>query len=132
MFSSSNDHQDWTPVILSGKKPISSGVAKISIETKRSDEERARAARNYALETESEIFHVPEIPHSLSQEISKARMAAKLTQKELAQKLNLQPSVIAGYENGKAIPDGQILQKIAKALNTKFQSKIIKPKVERV
>lgn len=131
MFSST-DHQDLTPVILSGKKPISSGVSKISIETKRSDEERARAARNYALETESEIFHVSEIPHSLSQEISKARMAAKLTQKELAQKLNLQPSVIAGYENGKAIPDGQILQKIAKALNTKFQSKIIKPKVERM
>ena len=46
----------------------------------------------------------------------------KLTQKELAQKLNIQPSIIASYENGKAIPDHQILQKIARALNTKFQS----------
>ncbi len=127
-MESEREHQDWTPVMLSGKKPISISNKKYTIEEKKNDEERKRAAKNHALEDESETFHKPEIPYSLSQEIMKARCAMKLTQKELAQKLNLQPSIISNYESGKAIPDHQILQKIAKALNTKFQSKIVKPK----
>ncbi len=122
-----NVPQDWTPVVLSGKKPMvkqnNVGV-KYNIEERKSDEAKSAAAKMYALEN-AETVTIQTIPLSISQEISKARMAMKLTQKELAQKINVQPAVITSYENGKAIPDNQVLQKIAKALNTKF-SKIPK------
>ncbi len=125
-MQNSSDHQDWTPVIISGKK--SSNAKKYTIEERRSDEEKARLAKSYVIENETVNFQKAQIPLSLSQEIIKARIANNLTQKELAQKLNIQHSIITSYENGKAIPDNQMLQKIAKALNTKFVSKIIKPK----
>ncbi len=126
MQSLSNDHQDWTPVILSGKKPAKipgSAGPKYDIQDKVAEEERAKAAKQRALETESEIFKIETVPISISQEIIKGRNAMKMTQKELAQKLNLQQSVIASYESGKAIPDHQILQKIAKALNIRLSLK---------
>ncbi len=123
-----NVPQDWTPVLLSGKKPVSkqNGTApKYNIDERKSDEAKSAAAKMYALE-HSEDVTVQTIPLSISQEISKARVAKGLTQKEVAQRLNVQPAVITSYENGKAIPDNQMLQKIARELGTKF-SKI--PKV---
>ncbi len=119
-----NNHQDWTPVILSGKKPTNQNVTqKISIEEKKSDEEKARLAKNHALENETETFIIQTIPYTLSQEIIKARNAMKMSQKDVATKLNIQQSVIANYENGKAIPDNQTLQKLSKLLNTKLSIK---------
>ncbi len=123
-----NVPQDWTPVVLSGKKPMvkQNGTGtKYNIEERKNDEAKNVAAKMYALENTEDVT-VQTIPLSISQEISKARMAKSLTQKELAQRLNVQPAVITSYENGKAIPDNQMLQKIARELGTKF-SKI--PKV---
>ncbi len=113
-----NDHQDWTPVVLSGKKPMKpAGTGpKYDIQEKLAEEEKAKMAKQRALENESETFKIDTVPMSISQEMIKGRNAMKMTQKELAQKLNLQQSVIASYESGKAIPDHQILQKISKAL----------------
>lgn len=122
-----SSYQDWTPVVLSGKKPTSKGPVKYTIEEKRSDAEKVRLAKNFAIENESVNFQTPQIPLALSQEIIKARTAKSLTQKQLAQMINVQQSVITSYENGKAIPDHQILQKIAQALGTKFMNKIVKP-----
>ncbi len=124
-----NVPQDWTPVVLSGKKPMAkqNGTGpKYNIEERKSDEAKSAASKMYALE-HSEDVTVQTIPLSISQEISKARVAKNLTQKDLAQRLNVQPAVITSYENGKAIPDHQMLQKIARELGTKF-SKLPKKK----
>ena len=124
-----NVPQDWAPVVLSGKKPMAkqNGTGtKYNIEERKSDEAKSAASKMYALEN-SEDVTVQTIPLSISQEISKARVAKNLTQKEVAQRLNVQPAVITSYENGKAIPDNQMLQKIARELGTKF-SKIPKKK----
>ncbi len=40
--------------------------------------------------------------------LMKARTAKKLTQAELAQKMNVKPSVITDYEAGKVIPNPQV------------------------
>ncbi len=123
--STTGDHQDWTPVILSGKKPVKqpgSGPS-YDIQNKMNDEERAKAAKQRALENESETFKIETVPMSIAQEMMKGRNAMKMTQKELAQKLNLQPAVIASYESGKAIPDPQILQKISKVLGVRLSLK---------
>jgi DNA-binding transcriptional regulator YiaG len=120
------DHQDWTPVVLSGKKPISHKPAKIEIQDRSAQQARQEAIQIAKVENETENFHVQRIPMALSQEILRARCAQKLSQKELAQRMNLQASVITSYENGTAIPNHQILQKISRTLGVQFQTKIPK------
>jgi putative transcription factor len=50
-----------------------------------------------------------------------ARLALKLSQKDVAQKVNEKPSVIQDYESSKAIPNPQILGKLERALGVKLR-----------
>jgi putative transcription factor len=50
-----------------------------------------------------------------------ARMELKLSQKEVAQKINEKPSVLQDYESGKAIPNAQILAKLERTLGVKLR-----------
>jgi len=52
-----------------------------------------------------------------------ARMERKLSQKEVAQKINEKPSVLQDYESGKAIPNAQILSKLERTLGVKLRGK---------
>ena len=45
---------------------------------------------------------------SLAKAIQQGRAAKGLTQAKLAQAINEKPAVINQYENGKAIPNGQV------------------------
>ena len=55
--------------------------------------------------------------------IQKGRSEKKLTQKELATKINEKPAIINEYESGKAIPNNQILGKIERAIGVKLRGK---------
>ena len=61
---------------------------------------------------------------SVSTELKKAIMQARnakgLTQKQLANQLQIQPQVINEYESGKAIPNNQVIAKIERALGAKL------------
>ena len=46
------------------------------------------------------------VDRALSTAIQQARLAKKMTQKQLATAMNEKPQVIAEYESGKAIPVG--------------------------
>jgi len=50
-----------------------------------------------------------------------ARMELKLSQKDVAQKINEKPSVLQDYEAGKAIPNPQILSKLERVLGVKLR-----------
>ena len=50
-------------------------------------------------------------------------MAKKMSQKELAQKLNIDSKIIQTYESGKAIPDNKLMIKLEKILNIKLNKK---------
>jgi putative transcription factor len=71
------------------------------------------------LEESDELKHKT-VNKSLSKAIQQARMAKKMSQKELATLINEKPQVIAEYENGKAIPNGQIIVKIERKLGCKL------------
>ena len=60
------------------------------------------------------------VDKSLSKAIQQARMAKKMTQKDLATAINEKPQIIGEYENGKAIPNGQIIAKIERKLGCKL------------
>ena len=89
-------YQDWEPVIL--KKESKDKPAQ-----KHNDDPVIR-----------------EMSHSIQKAIQQARMACKMSQKELATKLQVQPSIITDYENGKAVPNNLFISKLEKALNTKL------------
>lgn len=57
----------------------------------------------------------------------KARQAKGWKQSELAEKINVKPTVITEYENGKAIPDGGVITKLNRVLGVTLP-KIQKPK----
>jgi len=71
------------------------------------------------LEETDELKH-DKVGKSLSKAIQQARMAKKMTQKDLATLINEKPQVIGEYENGKAIPNGQIISKIERKLGCKL------------
>lgn len=50
----------------------------------------------------------------------KARTGKKLSQKQLAQLMNEKPSLIADYESGRAIPNGQVISKLNRVLGCKL------------
>ena len=43
-----------------------------------------------------------------------------MTQKQLAQQLQMQPNIINEYESGKAIPNNGVIAKIERALGVKL------------
>merc|ERR1719310_1730739 len=82
------------------------------------------------IEESDELKH-NKVDKSLSKAIQQARMAKKMTQKELATKINEKPQVIGEYENGKAIPNGQIIVKIERALGCKLPRPGKKPAAKK-
>ena len=72
------------------------------------------------LEEADDVGTIAKVDKSLSKAIQQARMAKKLTQKDLATAINEKPQVVADYEAGKAIPNPQIIAKLERQLNVKL------------
>jgi ribosome-binding protein aMBF1 (putative translation factor) len=87
--------QDWEPVILK-KEPVKT----------------YKPIVNEAAEVKTTI--------KLQNAIEHARLNAKMSQKDLAAKLNVTANIITDYENGKAVPNNAFIAKIEKILNTKL------------
>mmetsp|Transcript_24672 Transcript_24672/g.24899 ORF Transcript_24672/g.24899 Transcript_24672/m.24899 type:complete len:110 (+) Transcript_24672:251-580(+) len=68
------------------------------------------------LEDSTEEFKHVTVNANLSKSIMQARIAKKMTQKELATAINEKPQVIQQYEAGSAIPNSQIISKLDRAL----------------
>lgn len=98
------NHQDWKPVIWKKQIKSSSFTHHVQGHSK---------VKNF----DSDDPEPPKkMSHSVKIQIQKARSAKKLTQKQLANMINLPVQTISDYESGKAIPNRQILSKIGKIL----------------
>ena len=75
----------------------------------------------YKLENDSESFAHETVSSSLKKQIQSARLAKKMTQVDLAKAINEKPQVINEYENGKAIPNPQVLSKMSRVLGVKLK-----------
>ena len=87
------DCQDWTPVSLSKNRPATVGTALASTSASTSAATTASAADDIPKKTKY-------IAKATSDTIRQARCDKKLTQKELAQKCNMDVSIIAEIERG--------------------------------
>ena len=104
-----DNHQDWKTIIIKNpkqnvkntkKKINNTNIKKISIEKKADNDE----LKHKQLSTDLRIS------------IQKARCSKNLTQKELAQKINVSHQIISDIESGKAIYNEQHINKIKRFL----------------
>tara|TARA_B110000285_G_C15137057_1_gene627760 strand:+ start:1516 stop:1851 length:336 start_codon:yes stop_codon:yes gene_type:complete len=95
--------QDWTTVVLT-KSPTIKGAESNKTPTK----------------DENEIVKPKKIDHNLKKSIQQARLNKNISQKELANMMNVPIQTIVNYENGKAIPNNLFISKIEKKLNVKL------------
>jgi putative transcription factor len=108
-YNALDNHQDWKTVIVSKpktdeksskKKPSNTSLKNMSVEKKA--EEGNLEQKKYSLE--------------LRQSIMKGRSAKSLTQKQLANSINLPLQVISDIESGKGVYNPQHINKIKRFL----------------
>jgi len=122
--------QDWQEVTFGSKPSTSNRPSSAKPGTGASSAQRAYGSANSMhagtglsarkLEDETEELKHQTVSTDLKQALIKARNAKGLTQKQLAQQLNMQPQVINEYESGKAIPNNAIIAKFERALGAKL------------
>jgi len=82
------------------------------------------------LDRENEVAPPTKIAPSVGRAIQTARAELKLSQKEVAQKINEKPSILQDYESSKAIPNPQILGKLERVLGVKLRGSDIGKKLD--
>ena len=130
IFHFFSDSTDWEPVVLK-KKPLGSkralgsasagAIAGAKATGIVGTEQRLGAVKNNAahlgkLEDSDDVFKHATVNKSLSKAIVQARLAKKMTQAQLATAINERPQIIQEYENGKAIPNPGVINKLDRAL----------------
>lgn len=102
--------QDWDPIVLNKSKSTSNNIINNS-------------TNNKINTSEEEIKVNPTVSLSNSLLIQKARTQLKLSQKNLAQKINVDSKIIQGYESGKIVPEVKLMVKLEKILKVKLNKK---------
>merc|ERR1712110_26753 len=72
------------------------------------------------LDDETENFKHQKVPLQVRKAIQQARQLKKMSQKDLATKLNEKVSVVNDYESGKAIPSNGMLARMERVLECKL------------
>ena len=111
------DHQDWKPVVLRKPAHLVAGGKKSG----------GGGGGGPKPPKEGDEFKLPKIGVNLKLAIMQARVAKKMSQKELAQKLGVPPDIINKYETGKIVPNNSFIAKMEKTLGVKLP-RAIKPK----
>lgn len=114
-------HQDWKPVTLN-RTYTADEKLKNAQRTGQTTSVNKNTTQNKSakLDAETENFTIVKSGLTLGKEIQQGRTAKKLTQKQLATMLNEKPQLIQQYENGQAIPNPQIINKLQKSLGVKL------------
>lgn len=121
------DHQDWEEVKIGNKKKTKEANKNVyTIENKKTDEQKSIAAKNFKLENEIDVVKIETVPSALSKEIIQLRTQNKLNQKDFAQKLYVQHTLIQDIESGKAIYNQdtkKVIKQIERTFKIIFQNK---------
>lgn len=95
--------QDWEPVVFR-KKKVDETIPKVVHGIRKVEQNR-------------ESFEHKHVPKELADRIQKKRIELKLTQAQLAQKINERPSVVNDIENCRGVYNHVHVNKILKTLN---------------
>ncbi len=98
-----SNFQDWKPVILK-KKTIN--IKNENVNIKKSNE--------------NDVIKINKTNIELKKAMQQARLSCKMSQKDVAQRMNVKSSDIMNYENGKAIPNNAFISKLEKFYQVKL------------
>ena len=84
----------------------------------RGDNEGQRLTK---VDRETDIVKPKKLDPNVGRAISRARTDKKMSQKDLATKINEKPTVVNDYEAARAIPNQQVLSKLERALGVKLR-----------
>ncbi len=133
-------HQDHKPQVFNfGKRPGSSGgtgsapkkvsetqatrimqaggkvdIVKKQAPSNKHNGDLGRQAKH--IDDDTETLRVKTVDPMIRANIQRARQQKEWTQQDLARAINEKPSVVSDYEQGKAIPNEQVLNRMEKAL----------------
>ena len=104
--------QDWEPVIIRSKAAV-----------KAATKPQIQGKPKQLADLESDTPKIRYVDHELSKQIVEARLAKKLNRKQLAQGMMIQESIVADYETGKAIYNGQMINRFKNFLGINITKK---------
>ena len=134
------DQQDWTTVVFRKRTPTTSrkttapplsasSSTSITIQRANAGTNRQRehdvARWKTIVNDDCETFRHATIDPNVSRAIQQTRQKLGWTQKDLAQRINEQLTVVQNYENKKAIPSDFVLNKLERALNVRLHGKFV-------
>jgi ribosome-binding protein aMBF1 (putative translation factor) len=105
-------HQDWTPVTFQKKQQ--STAPKVPTTTSTAPKVKLDEEGNEI------IKKVKTVTKEMSLIVSTARTAQSMTQKELAQKCNIDAKIVNDIEKGGCVYNAEHCNKIARVLNVKI------------
>ena len=128
---SNDDHQDWKPVTWH-KRAVTETDKKVALRAAvragtatavgRKDNQKLQQMHKLASEQGDSGFQHATVSRRFSTELQKARLAKKLTQKQLALMISEKQTVINDYESGKARPNAAVITKLSRALGAPLPS----------
>ena len=107
--------------VLKKKNPISSKNVSSELRYSEGNKKTDAVMDKRKLDENDDGGKLPELGLNIGQRIQQARAAKGMKQKDLATRCNEKPNVIAEYEQGKAIPNNQILGKLERVLGVKLR-----------
>lgn len=119
------NHQDWEPVVIKKNPAKTTSASSSAVARSRVQNNNASTSsinNKPAWKIEQQVDGDVGKPMTLvskedGAKITRGRVAMKLSQKDLAMKLNLPAKTIQDIENGKAVENKALLSKIRKMLN---------------
>jgi len=116
--------QDHDTLVIRGKGKNIEAEQRRNGETEtRTKYDGTKSAQNRKLDEATDGGKPLRINPKIKDAIIKGRSAQKITQKDLANRAQVQPHIIQGYENGKLKADVNILRKLERILKVKLTGK---------
>ena len=111
-----NASQDWTPVVFS--KSTTQNRAANTEQQRNMSKQTAEQAKVKRLDAATEPEKIAQLPRNISVQLVAARVAKKISQKDLATQMNIPIKIIQDIENHRYKNDMQLAQRIARKLGT--------------
>lgn len=123
--------QDWKPVVFKKAAPKTDAEAKRrGLKTGAQAKTHHQANRGSTQDGQrlakiarEEVGSHARVGKATGKAITQARVAKGMNQKALAQAINQKPEVVAQYEQGKAMPNPQVLSKMTRVLGVHLTGK---------
>ncbi len=123
-FNPHNTTQDWDTVVLRGKGAHVNAKKKRDGETEtRGKFDGTKSSAMRKLDDANDVLKPQRINPKIKERIVQARTVNKISQKDLAQRCQVQPTIVQQYENGKAKADVNVLRKMERVLKVKLTGK---------